>query len=290
MFVVGNPFLSNPDAQHLKEALRKLEVLVVQDSFVNDAFDAADIVLPGTAWAMKDGTFTSTDRRVQRIRKAAEPPSGMADWQILAALLQKAGVRAEYSSPAEIMQEIAEVTPIYAGISYERLEQMGGLQWPCTDATHPGTPYLYKDGFPRGKAHLSALDYIVSDEKPDENYPFVMSIGRSSFYWNTSPLTRCASTLKREYSAIFLDYPRGFAEINVEDARALNIHDGSPIRVVSRRGELSINAMVSPDVKPGHVFIPFYLREQAHFLIPPAYDPEAKTPAFRLCAVRIERE
>lgn len=289
MFIVGNPFLSNPDAHHLKEILQKLEVLVVQDVFANDAFDAAHVVLPGVPWAMKDGTFTNTERRVQRFNKAVEDAYAMADWRILAALLEECGMKADYRSPADIMDEIARLTPIYAGIGYDRLEEMGGLQWPCTSKDDPGSPYLFKDGFPKGKAQLSVLDYLPTDEKPDTDYPMVMSIGRSSFYWHTSPMTQTASTLKREYGALFLDYPKGFAEINVEDARTLNIRNGSPIKVISRRGELDTHALVSPDVEPGNVFIPFFLREQAAFLIEPAYDPEVKLPAFRLCAVRVER-
>lgn len=289
MFIMGNPFLSNPDAHHLKEVLHKLEVLVVQDVFSNDAFEEADVVLPGVPWAMKDGTFTSTERRVQRIRKAIDCEGGMPDWQILAALISKSGMSADYKSTAEVMEEIARLTPIYGGISYDRLDSVGGLQWPCISITDPGTSYLYKDGFLNGKSKLSALEYIVTDEKPNADYPMVMSIGRSSFYWNTSPMTQAASTLKREYGAVFLDYPKGFAEINIEDAKALKIRNGSPIKVVSRRGELETNAMVSPDVKPGNVFIPFFLREQAAFLTAPAYDPEARMPAFRLCAVRVER-
>ena len=289
MFILGNPFLSNPDVHHLKEALNKLDVLVVQDMFVNDAFDCADIILPGVPWAMKDGTFTNTERRVQRIRKAIEPDEVMPDWQILTTLLKESGMRANYDSPAQIMEEIASLTPIYAGISYEKLERSGGVQWPCTSQDCMGTPYLYKDGFPNGKASLSALEYTSMDEKTDAEYPLVMSIGRSSFYWNESPMTQHASTLRREYGAIFLDYEKGFAEINIDDAKELKVRDGSPIKVKSRRGELQINAMVSPDVKPGHVFIPFFLREQAGFLMEPVFDPESKAPAFRLCAVRIER-
>jgi len=290
LVVVGNPFLSNPDAHHLKEALDKLEVLVTLDMFGSEATEKADVVLPGVPFAMKDGTFTNAERRVQRVRKCVEPAQGeRPDWQTLCRLLEGLGVRADYGSPAQVMTEIASLTPIYGGVSYERLESDGGLQWPCPDPSHPGTPYLYSDGFADRRACLSAIDYIASGETPDPDFPFLMSIGRSQFYWNTSPMTRYVSTLRREYSAVFLDYPKGFAEINQDDAKALGVRDGAVVKLVSRRGELELNAMVSPDVRPGAVFVPFFLREQAGFLTAPGFDPEAKMPTFRLCAVRIER-
>jgi len=290
MLVVGNPFLSNPDAHHLKEALKQLEALVVLDVFESDATVEADVVLPGMPFAMKDGTFTSTERRVQRVRKCIEPgPDERPGWLTLCDLLRATGVAADYRSPADVMAEIASLTPIYGGITYARLECDEGLQWPCPDPSHPGTQFLYAGGFGDRKAHLSAVDYVVSDETPDADFPFLMCIGRSYFYWNTSPMTMCASTLKREYSAIFLDYPKGFVQINQEDAKSLGVRDMSVVKLVSRRGELEVNAMVSADMRRGTLFIPFFLREQAAFLTAPSFDPEAKMPAFRLCAVRVEK-
>jgi len=188
------------------------------------------------------------------------------------------------------MQEIAALTPIYGGISYERLESGWGLQWPCYTSDHPGTPFLYGEGFPRGKAYLAPVDYLPPDEPPNAEYPFTMAVGRSYFYWNTSAMTKASATLKREYSAILLDYPKGFAEINPEDARQLGIRDGNPIRITSPRGQMQIQAMVTEAVAPKMVFVPFYLREQASQLLTVStLDTEARMPAFKVCGVKVER-
>ena len=200
LYVMGeNPMMSDPDQNHVREAMEKLEFIVVQDIFPTPTSEYADVILPAASYAEKNGTFTSTERRVQRVRKAIEPiGQSRSDWEILCDIAQRAGYNGmKYDSASEIMDEIAEVTPIYGGLSYERIDQVG-LQWPCLDKDHPGTQVLHSGKFTRGLGMFGPAEYLPSKELPDEEYPFVLSTGRCYFHFHTGTMTRRSQLLDRE--------------------------------------------------------------------------------------------
>lgn len=286
IYIMGeNPMLSDPDINHVKKALENLEFLVVQDIFLTETAQLADMVLPGTSYAERDGTVTATDRRVQRIRKAIEPRGeSKPDWQIICALARKMGSeRFEYSSPAEIMDEIASVTPIYGGIGYERIEDIG-LQWPCPSKEHSGTPYLHKEKFSRGKGKFFGIEFKEAAELPDADYPFILTTGRTIFHYHTGTMTRRTEALNREV-------PTGYVEINFKDAEKLNIFDGEIVSVKSRRGKIEVKVLATKKVPEGVIFIPFHFAESpANALTNSAFDPVAKIPEYKVCAVKVEKK
>lgn len=285
MFILAeNPLLSDPDIGHVREALENLEFLAVQDIFLSETAQLADVVLPGTSWAERDGTFTNTDRRVQRIRKAIEPiGESKPDWQIICELAKEMGSNGfDYQSPEEVFEEIARLTPIYQGISYPRIVS-DGLQWPCRSEDDPGTEFLHKDTFSKGLGTFTPVDFREPAELPDEQYPLTLTTGRSSFHFHTGTMTRQSPTLNNELN-------EGFMEINPADAEQLGIANNEVVRVVSRRGEINIKALLTPRVSKGVVFIPFHFAESAaNVLTNAALDPVAKIPEYKVCAVRAER-
>ncbi len=289
MIIVGeNPLISDPHINHVKDALSSLELLVVIDIFPTETARLAHFVLPATTFAEKDGTYTNTDRRVQRIRKAIEPiGDSKPDWQIIAELARYMGAKESfnYSSPKEIMEEIRSLTPSYRGITYERLDRGESLQWPCPSEDHPGTPFLHKDGFPRGKGRFFAMEYTPPVELPDDDYPFLLSTGRSPFHFHTGSMTRRIDILNKELST-------GYIDINKEDAEKIGIRDGDIVKVVSRRGEISVRANISDEVNPGVVFIPMHFAECAANVLTDnkGLDNIAKIPSFKVCAVNIYPE
>ena len=284
MLIMGkNPMVSDPDISHVAEALEELEFLAVIDIFPGETTRYADVILPAASFAEKDGTFTSTERRVQRIR-AALPPPGEArpDWEILCELSTRLGYPMSYRHPAAIMAEIASLVPIYGGISYERLEGEG-LQWPCPTPDHPGTPYLHKDRFPRGKGRFHAVEFREPEELPDEEYPLILTTGRVLYHFHSRTMTGRVPGL---HGLV----PEAYVEINPRDAQRLGIRDGDRVRVASRRGAIRVRALVTERVPEGTVFIPFHFGDQAaNRLTNPALDPVSKIPEFKVCAVRIER-
>jgi len=285
LYIMGeNPVLSDPDSNHVREALERLDFIAVNDIFLSETAQYADVVLPAASFAEKDGTFTNTERRVEKIRKAIEPVGeSRADWEIICEIARLCGYNGmDYSHPSEVMDEIAMLTPIYGGINYDRLEPFG-LQWPCPSQDHPGTPYLHKDKFTKGKGTFIPCVYIAPDELPDEEYTFVLSTGRVYWHWHTGTMTRRTSTLDREI-------PGGYVEINPRDAQRLNIKRGERLKISSRRGEIVTPAKITEKVKEGSVFIPFHFYEaSANVLTNPAVDPVAKIPEYKVCAVKIEK-
>jgi len=285
MFIMGeNPLLSDPDQSHARKALDNLELLIVQDIFLTETAALADIVLPAACFAEKGGTFTNTERRVQRLRKAVEPPGeARADWEIICDIAERAGYKGmSYANPAEIMDEIARLTPIYGGIAYSRLDPHG-LQWPCPDQSHPGTPLLHTERFTRGTGHFTPTRYRPPGELPDEEYPFVLTTGRTYFHWHTGSMTRRTHLLDREE-------PRSFIELHPDDAARLGVRDRDEILVSSRRGEVKTMARVTGMVIPGVVFMPFHFAEgAANALTNNVLDPESSIPEFKVCAVRVGR-
>jgi formate dehydrogenase alpha subunit len=285
MFILGeNPMLSDPDQAHAQRALENLELLVVQEIFLSETAALADVVLPAACYAEKEGTFTNTERRVQRVRKAVEPPgAARADWEILCALAEQAGYKGmRYPSPAAVMKEAAALTPIYGGISYERLDPHG-LQWPCPDPDHPGTPVLHIDRFTRGPGHFSPAAYRPPAELPDGDFPLVLTTGRTYFHWHTGTMTRRTHLLDREER-------RPFVEISPDDAARLGIRDRDRVLVASRRGEVETEARVTEMVIPGVLFMPFHFAEgAANALTNNVLDAESSIPEFKVCAVRVRR-
>lgn len=285
MYIMAeNPMLSDPDINHVEEALKALDFLVAQDIFLTETASLADVVLPGVSFAEKDGTFASTERRIQRVRKAIEPlGDSKPDWKIITELSCRLGYTMDYNSPAEIMDEIAELTPIYGGVSYRRLENFG-LQWPCPNPAHPGTPFLHKGSFSRGLGKFSPASYRPPMELPDDNYPFILTTGRIGFHFHTGTMTRKDWALDREY-------PKCYAEVNSEDAKELGLRNGQTAKVISRRGEVSLPIRSTEAIRKGVVFIPFHFAEAAANKLTAAnLDPVAKIPEYKACAVRLERE
>lgn len=283
LFVMAeNPMLSDPDINHVKKALESLELLVVSDIFMTETAKLAHVVLPGTSFMEKDGTFTNTERRVQRVRKAISPiGESKEDWRILCEIIRALGGKAEYSSPSDIMEEIRSLVPSYGGITYERLEKEG-LQWPCPDINHPGTRFLHKGKFSRGLGRFTINDYAQSSELPTEEYPYILTTGRLLHHYHTGTMTRRAWALDREY-------PIGFMEVNPKDAENLGLRNRKKVRVTSRIGEIIIEVRITENIMEGVVFIPFHFYESAvNKLVGKNLDPTVQIPEFKVCAVRIE--
>ncbi len=299
-----NPVLSDPNSNHVREALQRLELLIVQDIFLTETAEYAHVVFPSASFAEKDGTFTNTERRVQRVRKAIEPPGqARQDWEIICDLAARLGGvaasvplagsfddrdgsrhvhRMHYDSPSQIMAEIASLTPSYGGISYERLEK-GGLQWPCPTPDHPGTPFLHKDRFSRGLGRFHATPFREPAEQPDADYPFVLSTGRVLYHFHTATMTRQVAGLHELY-------PGGDIQVNPDDAAALGLEQGEPVEVASRRGAITAKVLITDRVPRGTVFMPFHFREApANVLTIDVLDPVAKIPELKVCAVRLRK-
>jgi len=284
LFILGeNPLLSDPNVSKVKEELKHLDLLVVQDIFLTETAELAHVVLPGVSFAEKDGTFTNTERRVQRVRKAIEPVgNSRPDWQIVCDLASRLGYPMHYGFPGEIMDEIASLTPSYAGIRYERLKKLG-LQWPCPTQDHPGTPILHKDKFTRGKGKFHVTPYAPPPELPDETYPFLLTTGRVLYHYHT--------VMTRRSKGLSEIYPEGVVELNADDARRLGIRpDNGLVEVTSRRGRVRAKAKIAENLPPGVVFMTFHFREAAvNLLTIDVLDPVAKIPELKVCAVRVEK-
>ncbi|MEW6103268.1 MAG: formate dehydrogenase subunit alpha [bacterium] len=282
LYIMGeNPLLSDPDINYVREAFSKKEFIVVQDIFLTETAELADVILPSCSFAEKDGTFTNTERRIQLLNKAIEPPGeAKADWEIIQAISNKMGYKMDYKDSGEIMDEIALLTPIYGGISHKRLKNEA-LHWPCPDFNHPGTPILHKDRFTKGKGSFIPKEFKPPAEEPDDEHPFILTTGRIREHYHTGTLSRRCFGLDNYIK-------EGFVEINPIDAENLGISDKDMVKVSSRRGEIDINAKITDMVPPGVVFIPFHFKESpANILTGKFLDPIAKIPEFKVCAVKI---
>jgi len=284
MLIMGeNPALSDPDSNHVRQALRRMDLLVVMDIFLTETAQLADVVLPTACWAEKDGTFTNTERRVQRVRKAVPPPGqAKPDWWVLTELGKRLGQDWNYRTPQQIFEELRRLTPSYAGITYRRLERLGGLQWPCPDTRHPGTPILHVGGCARGKGLFSPVEHQEPAEPIDSDYPLVLTTGRLLYHYHTGSMTRRVEGLNQLAAQCLV-------EINPADARELGVSDGARVQVSSRRGEVTAQAWVTDRVPAGVVFMPFHFAESAaNLLTNKALDPDCKIPELKVCAVRLK--
>ncbi|HEY7553255.1 MAG TPA: formate dehydrogenase subunit alpha [Candidatus Binatia bacterium] len=289
LYIMGeNPMMSEPNLNHTRHMIEQLEFLAAQDLFINESGAYADVFLPAASWAEKDGTFTNTDRRVQRVRKALEP-RGQArpDWQIVCRLAERIEKRLgrpqsafwAYQGPAEVLEEMGGVVPEYAGVKYRRIENQG-LQTPVWDDNHTGTPYLFTETFPSGKGKFHPLEYVPAVEMPDDEYPFILTTGRLLEHWHGGTLTR--------HSKLDDLYPEARVEISPADAARLKLEDGQAVRVSSRRGSIVLRAWVTERTTAGVVFVPMHFAEAAaNLLTIDALDPRAKIPEYKACAVRI---
>lgn len=285
LIIVGeNPMLSYPNSTEIKKALESLEFLLVWDIFPTETSVMADVVLPGASFVEKDGTFTSMERRVQRVRQAVAPPGeAEPEWKVLSRMLRLSGILGEYSSPSQIMDEIASLTPTYGGISYSRLDTMGGLQWPCPHPGHPGTAIMHVHGFPRGKAKFRPAEYQDAYETADGEFPLLLITGRSGHRFHTDTMTRRANLPEAAL-------PAPAVEINPEDAERLGIGDGEAVIVKTRRGQIAIGTTITDNVQPGTIFIPFHFSQApANILTGWAVDPLSGTPELKVSASKIIR-
>jgi formate dehydrogenase alpha subunit len=284
MLIMGeNPMVSDPNLNHVEEALKALDFLVVQDIFLTETAELADVVLPAASFAETDGTFTNTERRVLLVNAAIDPPGdARPDWEILCDLSTCLGLPMRYEGAAEIMDEIATLSPIYGGIHHHRLDP-DGLQWPCPTDDHPGTVFLHEGKFSRGLGKFHPVEYTPSAELPDDEYPFVLSTGRILEHFHTGSMSRRSGALNAYVN-------RPYAEIHPNDLEALGLADGAKLRVITRRGEIVTKAVANGRVERGSIFIPFHFVEAAaNRLTNDALDPKAKIPELKVAACRIEK-
>ncbi len=283
LYIMGeNPALSDPNLNRTRKAMQDVEFLVVQDIFLTETAEYADVVLPSACFAEKDGTFTNTERRVQRVRKAvAMPGQARNDWAIVCDVASRMGYPMTYESTSRIMDEIASLTPIYGGISFDRIDSVG-LQWPCPDRKHPGTRYLHTDRFTRGKGKFHAVEFKCAAEMPGKDFPFVLSTGRQLYQFHTGTMTR-------KSRAIHQVSPTGYVEIHSDDARRLGIADDQRVEVTTSRGKVITSAKVTTSIEKGWLFMPFHFQEgPANALTHDALDPVAKIPEYKVCAAQIK--
>jgi len=297
LYIIGeNPMTSDPDLNHVRSALQKTEFIVMQEIFFSETGQFADVIFPAASFAEKEGTFTNSERRIQRVRQAVPSPGEAKpdSWIVAelarrmialgAATLQPDAPRAGWNhlGPADVMAEINALTPSYAGVTYGRLDEGVPLQWPVPNPDHPGTPVLHVGKFSGGKGHFAAVDHVPPAEPPDDEYPLMLTTGRVIYHWHGGEMTHRARNLEAMY-------PEALVEINPKDAENAKIADGALMKVFSRRGEIVAKAQVTDRVEPGLIFTTFHFAEAAgNFLTNPALDPLAKIPEFKVCAVKVE--
>ena len=294
MYIVGeNPLLTEPNLAHAREAITKLDFLVVQDIFMHETAELADVVLPAASFAEKEGTFTNSERRVQRVRQVI-PPVGQsrADWEIVQEIalrtsrrLGRSSTGFEHGSAASVFDEIASLTPIMAGLSHRRLDEQGGIQWPCPSENHPGTARLYDESFPRGLGKFIPVRQLPpSEEVPDERYPLILNTGRVLYHWH-------GGTITRRVDGLVDSWPELRVAIHPSDAARMELVDGEAVWVASRRGRLEGVSFVTDDVAEGSIFVPFVrlADSAANWLTNNVYDEVARIPEYKVCAVSVER-
>jgi formate dehydrogenase major subunit/formate dehydrogenase alpha subunit len=282
LYIIGeNPLVSDPDLNHAEASIKHLDFLVVQDIFLTETAQLADVVLPSRCFAEKNGTFSNTERRVQLIRKAVEAPGECKDdWQILCDIASRMGTPMAYASSREIFEEIARVTPSYAGITYDR-SAVEGLHWPCPTPQHPGTPILHREQFTRGRGQFHAIDYTPPAELTDDEYPLYLTTGRVLYHYHTGTMTMKTAGLNERV-------PECFVEISPKDAALYDLTDGAEVEIASRRGKITAKIQVSPKAVNGTVFIPFHFAQAAaNRLTNAALDPVSKIPEYKVCAVKL---
>ena len=284
MVIFGaNPVTSYPDVNRVEKAMKALEFLLVMDIFPTPTTEFAHLVLPACSFAESDGTYSSSERRVQRVRPAIDPIPGKTNWEAIQELSTRMGLPMNYTCGEDIFNEMASLTPAFGGMTFDRLNEKG-LCWPCPTSDHPGTQYLHKGRFSRGLGAFQAIDYRPPAELADEEYPFQLTTGTIFTHYLTGTMTRRCRTLHHENPVVEV-------EINPEDAKRLDVENGDQVRATSRRGSITASAFLTDRVKPGVVFIPLHYAENpANRLTNPALDPVTKTPEYKACAVSLMKE
>jgi formate dehydrogenase alpha subunit len=283
MYIMGeNPVLSEPDVKHTIKAIKNLDFLVVQDIFMTETAALADVVLPAAAFPEKRGTYTNTERRVQPIRKALNPPGeALSDWRIIGRIAEKCGHPMKYKSASDIFEEIARAVPQYGGITYHRVEACG-IHWPCPTPGHPGTPILHTTAFTSGKGKFHAVEYRPPAEMPDKEYPLILTTGRYLAQFHTGTMTRKVTGLEEIA-------PEALLQISPEDAKRYGVKNKTKVAVATRRGKITVRAEVTSDITPGVIYLPFHYAEAAaNVLTNPALDPVAKIPEFKVAAASVK--
>jgi len=284
LYIIGeNPLVSDPDLNHCEKSLKNLDFLVVQDIFLTETAKIADVVLPSACYAEKEGTFTNSERRVQLVRKAVEPPGeAWNDWKIICEISSRMGQPMSYENSRQIMEEISRVTPSYGGITYDRIEYEG-IHWPCPTDEHPGTPILHREQFTSGKGKFHAIDYIPPAEKIDDDYPMYLTTGRLLYQYHTGTMTMKTDGLNEIA-------PECFVEISPQDARKYEMQDGATVAIDSRRGSIQAKIRISDKAVAGTIFIPFhYGVAAANRLTNAALDPICGIPEYKVCAVKLSK-
>ncbi len=282
LYIMGeNPVITDPNTHRTIRAFESLDFLVVQDIFLTETARYAHVVLPAACAFEKEGTFTNTERRVQRVRTCVTPPGDARnDLSIIMDLASRIGFPMQYASPEEVLHEFGKLWPALGGITYGRIESRG-IQWPCPTADHPGTPYLYRDGFPKGKVPFVSVLFCPPAEVADEEYPFVLTTGRNLFQYHSGSMTRRVVPIEMKAG-------EPYVEMNPADSHALGVRNGEAIRIASRRGEIRVKARLTRRVEEGTVFVPMHYREAAANIITnDALDPTVKIPELKVCAVKI---
>ncbi|HEY52937.1 MAG TPA: molybdopterin-dependent oxidoreductase [Caldilineae bacterium] len=298
LYIIGeNPMTSEPNLNHTRHSLQKTEFIVLQELFFSETAQFADVIFPAAAFAEKEGSFTNTERRAQRVRKAVNPPGeARLDHEIVIQLAKRMlalGATAldpeapyadwEYRSIIDVEEEINALTPIYAGVTWERMEAGEALHWPVLGPDHPGTPILHVSKFSRGLGRFAAVDHVPPDELPDDDYPLMLTTGRVIYHWHAGEMTHRAAGLEAMY-------PEALVEIHPRDAARAGIDADGMMKVASRRGEIIAKAQITDRVEPGLIFTTFHFAESAaNFLTNPALDPVAKIPEYKVCAVKVEK-
>jgi formate dehydrogenase alpha subunit len=284
LYIIGeNPLVSDPDLNHAEASLKHLDFLVVQDIFMTETAQLADVILPSKCFAEKDGTFSNTERRVQLIRKAVDEPGDVKDdWQILCDIATRMGSPMVYENSRAVFEEITRVTPSYAGITYDRIA-VEGLHWPCPTPEHPGTPILHREQFTRGRGMFHAIDYTPPAEITDDEYPLYLTTGRVLYHYHTGTMTMKTDGLNDRA-------PECFVEISPRDAALYELSEGMEVEIASRRGKIKAKIQVSPKAVAGTIFIPFHFAQAAaNRLTNAVLDPVSKIPEFKVCAVKLSR-
>jgi formate dehydrogenase major subunit/formate dehydrogenase alpha subunit len=295
-YILGeDPIMSDPDTSHIRHCLETCDFVLLQEIFPSETAPYADVLLPGTSFAEKDGSFTNTERRIQMVYKAIESPGeARPDWWIISELAKRVletGKRQnipapysgwDYENTAQIMEEIAALTPSYAGVSHDRLRQGETFQWPVKDPAHKGTPILHVGQFTRGLGKFHPIEHIPPAEMPDNDFPMILSTGRVLYHWHGGQMSRRSKGLLEIY-------PQALIEVNEEDAAKLGLNGNKRVRVSSRRGSIEAEALVTDRVPPGMVYANFHFPEaSANELTIAALDPVAKIPEYKVCAVKVE--
>jgi formate dehydrogenase major subunit len=277
-----DPVQSDPNTQHVQAALEAMECVVVQDLFLNETAKYAHVFLPGASFLEKDGTFTNAERRISRVRKVMQPLAGKADWEATLGLANALGLPMEYSHPSEIMDEIAALTPTFSGVSYQRLDQLGSIQWPCNEQSPKGTPTMHTNGFVRGKGRFMITQYFPTDEKITKRFPLLLTTGRVLSQYNVGAQTR-----RTENNRFFAE---DLLEIHPQDAEDRGINEGDWVGIQSRTGDTVLRAMLSERIQPGVCYTTFHFPESgANVITTDNSDWATNCPEYKVTAVELIR-